>query len=179
MTRAALFLAAALLFLAGALAAPGCGGEGGGYRPLQPGDPAPDYAAATLAGDSISLSDLRGRAVLLNVWATWCPPCIEEMPALDVLQQRFGPESLRVLAVSIDTSADRHSIAAFVDEHDLGITILHDPGRAVERAFRTVGVPESFLIGADGRIARRWIGQFDPLATETADDVRRALASAP
>jgi cytochrome c-type biogenesis protein len=163
--------------LAAAVAAAGCGGEG--YRPLQEGDPVPDYAAATLAGDTVSLADLRGRVVVLNVWATWCPPCIEEMPALDALQERMAAEDLSVVAVSIDARADAPAVAAFVEEHDLALTVLHDPARRVERDFRTMGVPESFLIGRDGHIARRWIGQFDPLAAETMRKVREALAVAP
>lgn len=154
--------AAALLLLAA------CGGGDGAFRPLAVGDPAPEYAGVTLAGDSLALAGLEGRAVLVNVWATWCPPCVEEMPALDALQRSHGPRGLEVVAVSIDTGADGDQVEAFVADHDLSMTVLHDPARRIERAFRTVGVPETFLIGPDGRIAARWIGAVDPAAVEAA-----------
>ncbi len=162
--------ASALLLLAA------CGGDGS-FRPLAVGDPAPDYAAVTLEGDTLALADLAGRAVLLNVWATWCPPCVEEMPALDDLHRKYRSAGLDVVAVSIDTGTDRDAVRDFAARHGLALTVLHDPARRVEREFRTVGVPETFLVGPDGRIARRWIGAVDPAEVET--EVVRALDADP
>ncbi|MGH7462585.1 MAG: TlpA disulfide reductase family protein, partial [Longimicrobiales bacterium] len=73
-------------------------------RALQAGDTAPKFAAVTLAGDTVSLSALRGRAVLLNVWATWCIPCRDEMPALETLHRERANDGLRVVSVSIDAA---------------------------------------------------------------------------
>jgi peroxiredoxin len=153
-----------------------CGGADT-YQPLRVGDPAPAYAAAELDGDTIALQALRGNAVLLNIWATWCAPCREEMPELQALQERYADRGLRVLGVSIDESGSADPIRYFIDELGLSFTILHDPAESVSRQFRTRrAVPETFLIDADGRIAHRWIGRFQPLSD---DAVRRVEAALP
>jgi cytochrome c-type biogenesis protein len=167
--------AACVLPLAAATA---CGAaEDGEYRPLQPGDAAPAYAAATLAGDSVDLVDLRGSVVMLNIWATWCLPCRDEMPGLQSLHERFGAEGLRVIGVSIDARSADESVAIFVQDFGVTFTILHDPTDRVTRAFRAVGVPSTFLIGRDGDILRRWIGRFEPEAPEIVELVQQALRS--
>ena len=161
-------------------------GETEAFRPLAAGDAAPAYAAPALTGDTVALTSLRGRPVLLNLWATWCPPCREEMPALQELQERYGSQGLEVVAVSLDQSAD--AAAAFVDPTvnrvvatvaELGLTmsVLHDGTGRVTHTFRTTGVPETFLIDADGRIVRRWIGAFDPLADDVIALVEQTLTS--
>jgi cytochrome c biogenesis protein CcmG/thiol:disulfide interchange protein DsbE len=146
-------------------------------RALQAGDPAPEYAAPTLAGDTISLTDLRGQAVMLNVWATWCIPCRDEMPALQALHDEHGANGLRILGVSIDAAGMNGDIEQFVNERGLTFTILHDPAERVSRVFRTRAVPETYLFDRKGQLVRRWIGQFDPLAADTRRDVTRALES--
>src|SRR5690606_20836901 len=82
------------------------------YAPLQRGDEAPAYGAVSLDGDSVALASLAGRPVLLNVWATWCPPCREEMPALQELHDRYDERGLAVVAVSLDASAAHAAPAA-------------------------------------------------------------------
>jgi peroxiredoxin len=154
----------------------GCGRDLGSYRPLQAGDPAPEFAAPVLGGDTLSLAALRGAPVLLNVWATWCPPCREEMPALQVLHETYGERGLRVVAVSVDARGAEAAIRGFTDDHGITFTILHDPGESVSRQFRINGVPETFLIDAGGRIAHRWIGAFDPTAPDVAERVEAAFA---
>lgn len=144
-------------------------------RAIQAGDPAPDYAAATLAGDTISLAGLRGEAVMLNVWATWCIPCREEMPLLEQLHREYSGDGLRVMGVSIDDAGMRAGIEEFVAEHGLTFTILHDPAERVSRVFRARAVPETYLIDRDGQLVRRWIGKFDPMTEDVRRDVLRAL----
>lgn len=167
--------------LAALVALTGCGpGDDGGsnpYRRLAPGDPAPDYAAATLAGDTVSLSGLRGDVVMLNIWATWCIPCRAEMPGLQALHEQFQDDGLRVVGVSIDAGSATSSVRMFLDDFGITFTILHDPSERVTRAFRSMGVPETFLIGRDGRLVTRWIGKFDPLADATLQAVQDALAA--
>jgi cytochrome c biogenesis protein CcmG/thiol:disulfide interchange protein DsbE len=153
-----------------------CGDSANEYAPLQRGDEAPAYGAVSLDGDSVALASLAGRPVLLNVWATWCPPCREEMPALQELHDRYDERGLAVVAVSLDASAA--DAAAFARELGLTLRLLHDPAGRVTRTFRTTGVPETFLIGADGRIVRRWIGAFDPLADDVIASVEGALDEA-
>ena len=144
-------------------------------RALEVGDSVPAYAAATLAGDTIALTDLRGEAVMLNVWATWCIPCRDEMPALEALHREHADDGLRILGVSIDAAGMDGDIKQFVDEHGLTFTILHDPAERVSRVFRTRAVPETYLFDRKGQLVRRWIGKFDPLTAESRRDVSRAL----
>src|SRR5690606_20971480 len=94
--RLALVLCVAVLVTA-------CGG-GNEFAPLQRGDEAPAYGARTLNGDTLALTSLDGRPVMLNVWATWCPPCREEMPALQTLHERYDTRGLAVVAVSLDAA---------------------------------------------------------------------------
>lgn len=150
-----------------------CGG--GDVERVEVGAPAPGYGAATLVGDSIALADLRGAPVLLNVWATWCVPCREEMPALQEIQDEFRVQGLRVVGVSIDQKRAVDQIRRFVDEHAIGFTILHDPASLVTRTFRTVGVPETVLIDEDGVLRARWIGQVN--AAQIRPAVRELFAS--
>lgn len=161
-----------------ALALGGCAAEAR-EPPVAVGSPAPDFAAATLAGDSVSLAGLRGQVVLLNVWATWCPPCRREMPGLDTLHADLRPRGLRVVGVSVDARSAAGEVAAFVAESRIGFTILHDPAARVSDAFRTTGVPETFLIGRDGTLLRRWIGRVEPSSRSVREAVESALAARP
>jgi cytochrome c biogenesis protein CcmG, thiol:disulfide interchange protein DsbE len=153
---------------------PACAGTDA-YRPLQAGDPAPVYAAAELDGDTVALQALRGQAVLLNIWATWCAPCREEMPALQALHERFAGRGLRVLGVSIDARDAAEPIRDFIDDLGVSFTILHDPAETVSLKFRPRGVPETFLIDTQGRIAHRWIGPFEPLSHDALRQIEAAL----
>jgi len=150
---------------------------GDGSGELRLGEPAPEFAALTLDGGSVALSELRGEVVLLNVWATWCPPCREEMPAIESLHQELAPRGLRVVAVSIDRAGAEPAIRRFADEFGLTFDILHDPEQQAPRTFRTIGVPETLLIDRKGRLVHRWIGQIDPTLPRVREPVEAALAS--
>ena len=147
---------------------------------VQPGELVPAYAAADLAGDSVSLASLRGKPLLLNVWATWCPPCREEMPALEAVHTMYAPDGLQVVGVSIDGAGAADLVREFVTEFGVTFPILHDPDGRISRTFRMNGVPETLLIDAEGRLVRRWIGIFDPTAAPTRallDQTLRANAA--
>lgn len=149
----------------------------GEARPLPPvvGEPAPGYAAPTLRGDTLSLASLRGDVVLVNLWATWCPPCRREMPGLQRLQDELGAEGLRVVAVSIDAPSSAEEIRPFLEETGITFTVLHDAEQRVTRTFATTGVPETFLIGRDGVLLNRWIGEIHPGSESIRAPVRSAL----
>lgn len=136
------------------------------------GAPVPQFSAPDLQGENLSLTDFQGEPVLLNVWATWCIPCREEMPDLQAIQDTYGERGLRVVGVSVDQLHAAGDIARFLDDHRISFTILHDPQSRVGRTFRTVGVPETFLIGRDGLLLARWFGPID------ADQVRSSIESA-
>ena len=139
------------------------------------GQPAPAFSAPSLSGGELSLGDLRGQVVLLNVWATWCPPCREEMPGLQRLHEELADEGLAVTAVSIDRAAARGEVEEFVRANSITFRVLLDPGERVTRTYRTTGVPETFLVGRDGTLLRRWIGQIDPASATIRDAVADAL----
>ena len=123
------------------------------------GAPAPMFSGATLdtPAKSKSLADYKGKVLLLNVWATWCGPCRTEMPSIEALHRAFGPKGLHVVAVSIDDPGKAADIRKFVREYGLTFEILHDSTQAIQRAYQTTGVPETFIIAADGTIRKKVI----------------------
>jgi peroxiredoxin len=98
------------------------------------------------------------------------------MPALERLQSDRWTDGMRVVGVNIDAHGDG-PVRAFAEDFDISFTILLDPPATITRTFRTTGVPESILIGRDGRIAKRWIGAFDPFSTEASQAIDAALAA--
>jgi peroxiredoxin len=148
------------------------------FAPAVVGEPAPDFAAPTLAGDTLALEALRGRAVVLNVWATWCAPCREEMPALDRLYRQHRDDGLVVLAVSVDAGSDAaRLVRAFVADLDLAFPVLLDPAGTLQDRFGVNGLPTTFLIDRGGRIRARVLGPAEWDRPPRLDDVRRLLES--
>jgi peroxiredoxin len=108
------------------------------------------FALTSLAGKTYSLAGLRGHVVLLNFWATWCPPCRREMPDMEKLYRAFGDKGLIVLAVSDE---DREKVTGFLAKQNFTFPILLDPGRKVHTAFGIEGIPNSFIFDREGRLA--------------------------
>lgn len=139
------------------------------FTPLGPGDRAPSFTYSDLSGTPVSLDDLRGKVVLVNVWATWCAPCRVEMPSMQRLYETMEGQPFEILAVSIDSpqgitdafGRPGGDLAAFADSLGLTFPILHDPQGLIQRDYQTTGVPESFLIGKDGTIFRKVIGSTE------------------
>lgn len=131
--------------------------------PVSVGTRAPDFHAVTLDSSATvrTLADYRGRVVLLNIWATWCPPCRVEMPSIEQLHQALGPEGLEVVAVSIDAAGQEQVIRDFAKRLGLSFTILHDPTARTEKQYQATAVPETFIIGRDGIIRKKLIGAVD------------------
>lgn len=133
------------------------------FGPLATGALAPAFEARTLDGRVASLDSLRGRVVLLNVWATWCPPCVQEMPALERLHRELGPQGLAVIGVNVDAAlgtSDRDgnpggNVAEFVQQLGVTFPIWLDPERRIEKRYRINGLPTTFIIDRDGRIVRQ------------------------
>jgi peroxiredoxin len=140
------------------------------------GNPAPAWDGVLMDGRTLALSDFRNEVVVLNVWATWCIPCLKEMPGLNELHAYFEGRGVTVLGVSVDRKSAAPEVARFAS--DLGITfpIALDPDQRVMSIFRTIGVPETFLIGPDGIIAHRWIGAFEPMDPEVLERVEALLS---
>ena len=108
-----------------------------------------DFTLSDLQGQPWSLKDLRGKVVLVNFWATWCPPCRKEMPDMEALYQRFGPQGLVILAVSDEEISKSQP---FIAEQKYTYPILLDPGRRVNKLFIVEGIPKSFLYNRDGKL---------------------------
>lgn len=124
---------------------------------LQMGQLAPDFTFPDLQGRKVRLSSLRGRVVLLNIWATWCPTCIEEMPSLQKLHESFREEDLAVISVSIDVLGGQ-VVAPFMKRYDLTFPALLDPRGEIKQVYATTGVPESFIIDRQGVVVHKVIG---------------------
>lgn len=128
---------------------------------LDPPVPAPAEVFGGLDGRRLRLSDFAGQVVLVNFWATWCGPCVEEMPSLERLQARLGGAGLAVAAISIDRGG-RDTVAAFAARHGLRHLGLYlDPTSALAQAFGVTGLPTSFLIDAEGRVVGGLRGAAD------------------
>ena len=124
------------------------------------GLPAPNFSLPDLDGKMVSLSDYRGKVVLLNIWATWCPPCVEEMPSMEKLYQELQGEGLEILAVSIDESGAQE-VLPFMQKHKLSLPALTDTKGTIKSLYQTTGVPESFIIDKDGILVEKVIGPRD------------------
>ena len=143
-----------------------------GHEVLEPNNPAPTFQALRLDGTVAELADYRGKVILLNVWATWCQPCRAEMPSMERLQRRFAGSDFHVVAVSVDQAASA-VVRQFARELGLTFDILHDPTSAIQTAYRTSGVPESWVIDRSGTIVKKVIG-----ATEWDSPANTALVQA-
>jgi cytochrome c biogenesis protein CcmG, thiol:disulfide interchange protein DsbE len=131
---------------------------------------AANFKLKDLNGNEISLASLRGKVVFLNIWATWCAPCREEMPSIESLYNDFKPDKdFVVLAVSQDTESAL--VAPFIKQHHLEFTVLLDPRNEVGDHYGVDGIPETFIIGRDGRIVAHHVGPYD----WSNADIREAL----
>jgi peroxiredoxin len=143
--------------------------------PIGQGSPAPAFALPRVRdGAPLSLSDLRGRVVLLNFWATWCKPCEDEMPAMERLYQQLGGADFELVAVSVDE--DAAEVTDFVDRLALSFPVLLDRGREVSTAYQTFRYPESFLIDREGVVAARFVGPREWDSELYVERIRRLVA---
>lgn len=124
----------------------------------QQGFLAPDFSLPTTTGETIRLSDLRGQAVLVNLWATWCPPCREEMPSIEKVYNEYKDEGFVVLAVNMTYQDNASAVMPFVQEHGLTFPILLDETGAIGRAYQLRSLPSSFFITREGIIHEVVIG---------------------
>lgn len=131
------------------------------YKPrVKVGLPAPNFTFPGLDGKKVSLTDFKGKVVFVNIWATWCPPCREEMPSMEKLYQELKGKDFEILAVSIDTLG-ASVVAPFMKEYKLSFPALLDPEGTIKNLYGTTGVPESFIIGKNGIIEQIVIGPMD------------------
>jgi len=131
-----------------------------GKKIITSGDPAPEFRLRKLDGAFVSLSDLRGRVVMVHFWATWCPPCVEEIPTLDRLRRTSLGKDFEMLAVSVDEGG-AGAVAPFLQKNGLNIPVLFDPGRDVAGLYGTYKFPETYLVDRRGVVRYKAIGPRD------------------
>lgn len=144
------FRRAAVLFVA--LLGTGCYS---GSRPRHIGDLAPDFSLQD-SDRKVALSQFRGQVLVLNFWATWCPPCIEELPSLMDLQQRERDKGVVVLGVSIDEDGDAYH--RFLKQNGVNFLTIRDPEQKVSSIYGTTGWPETYIIDRQGIVRRKIVG---------------------
>ena len=138
----------------------------GRFTSADVGARAPGFELATLDGDTTSLDSYEGQVVLLNFWATWCPPCVHEMPSMERLYQQLRARGFVVLGVSVDVDPGEPDangrvqgiVREYVDRLGVTFPILLDPEGGVEDVYNVSGLPTTYVIGRDGRIEGRIVG---------------------
>lgn len=126
-------------------------------EPLKIGSLAPDFTFPDLNDSERKLSDYRGKVVFINIWATWCPPCIYEMPSMQRLYDQLKGEDFEILAISID-ALGKQVVEPFIQKYHLTFPILLDPTGKIKKLYATTGVPESFIVDKNGILVLKVIG---------------------
>ncbi|MDR2793741.1 MAG: TlpA family protein disulfide reductase [Treponema sp.] len=141
---------------------------------LRTGSPAPDFSASRLNGTQVRLGSLMGKVIFLNFWATWCPPCREEMPSMEALYQRFRNRDIEFLAV--DIQENRNRVSAFMEQFGLTFPALMDVTGRISTQYGIRSIPTTFIIDRNGNIIASVIGGRDWNTPEVAAALELLLA---
>ena len=141
-----------------------------GSRPPRIGRAAPDFTVQD-ADRSVKLSDYRGQIVVLNFWATWCPPCVEEMPSLVEMQRRMKAKGITVVAISVDV--DQGAYNQFIKDHNVNLLTVRDAGQKSNALYGTFRFPETYIIDRNGVVRRKFLGAVDWTAPDITEFLSR------
>ncbi len=130
------------------------------------GDVAPDFTLQDTKGNKVTLSSLRGKVVLVNFWATWCPPCIEEMPSMERLHKYMAEEDFVMLAINTEQNG-RTVVPEFLKKSPYTFPILYDDKSVAQQQYGVYKFPESFIVGKDGTVVEKIIGPLDWSSSKT------------
>lgn len=142
--------------------------------PAREGQQAPDFSFSQSPGQTADLKDYRGRVVLINFWATWCPPCRDEMPSLNALYEIMDPSRLVILAFSVDQSWD--PVRRFMAENHHILPVYADFNRKISTLYGTLKFPETYIIDKKGKVAFKVIGETDWMAPDMLSYLRQLMA---
>lgn len=142
-------------------------------RVVEVGDSAPDFSITADNGRTVSLSNFGGKLLVLNFWATWCPPCVEEIPSLDAFQKQFARAGVVVLGVSVDK--DEKVYRDFLARAHVSFLTARDPDRKINADYGTLRFPETYIIDARGKVLRKIISNADWMNERMLKDVESLL----
>jgi len=129
---------------------------------LKKGNTAPDFILESLDGEKRKLSDYRGKKVMLNLWATWCPPCREEMPDMQAFYEQYQSDDMEILAVNLTSSEkSMENIESFVHKNGLSFPVLLDPDDHVSSRYDVFQIPTTYILNADGEIEQKIVGPMN------------------
>jgi len=134
--------------------------KGNSDKVITKGDRAPEFGLPNLNGQIINLSDFRGKFVMVHFWATWCPPCVDEIPTLAYLNQQLAGRDFAMLAVSVDEGGGP-AVGSFLQQKALNLPVLLDPDRATAERYGTRKFPETYLLDREGIVRYKVIGPAD------------------
>lgn len=151
-----IFIAAVVLLVLFLIAKKGSKGPG----IIAEGDQAPQFALTSLDGKQVSLANFRGKVVMLHFWATWCSPCVEEIPTIDKLYRAMFGKDFEILAVSVDEGG-AGTVVPFLKRNKLTLPVLLDPSHSVAKRYGTFKFPETYIIDRNGMVKYKVIGPRD------------------
>jgi peroxiredoxin len=149
------------------------------YEPLRVGMPAPEFSLPDIEGKTRRLSEYRGKVVFLNFWATWCKPCKEEMPSMQVLWENLKSEDFVMLAVSMDRVTTKKDIPTFIESMKLTFPILTDSWGQTDKRYKLMGVPETYIIDQNGILREKVIGPRDWTLKDSLTTIVQLLQKQP
>jgi cytochrome c biogenesis protein CcmG/thiol:disulfide interchange protein DsbE len=167
-----------LLFLLSLIGSFGCSRTGTGtaeHRSAEATGGAPDFVLKDVSGKKVALSQFRGKVVLLEFWATWCPPCRATVPELTAIQEKYSGSGLVVLGVSLDEGEDLPAkLSSFTEEYKINYPLLIG-NEETERAYDVRSIPMTFLIDRQGKVVASYMGYIDNLAAVVSEQMDKAI----
>jgi cytochrome c biogenesis protein CcmG, thiol:disulfide interchange protein DsbE len=140
---------------------------------VKAGDRAPDFSIKADNGKTVTARDFGGKLLILNFWATWCQPCVQEVPSLDLLQRQLGPKGLVVLGVSEDKDAKAYQ--DFLARFRVTYMTARDPGVVIKPKYGTIQIPESYIIDTNGRVVEKIVGEANWSSAQMVQHVQSLL----
>lgn len=142
-------------------------------RIIETGDKAPEFSVTTVSGQKVTNTDFGGKLLVLNFWATWCPPCVEEMPSLNQFAKDMAPSGVVVLGVSIDKNEQAYR--TFLQRNRLAFQVTRDPEENISSSYGTFKWPESYVIDRSGKVVQKYIGPRDWSDPQIVNSIRTLL----